>query len=244
MAHRREAIIHIGTHKTGTTSFQRALWESRDELSAAGVALVADMPTGQCLSLANEGVRDEMIFPGRVLNPNLLLTESRVTSRQWLREQFASRAPIAIASHEALSLVRTASEARRVRRLLDGRRGRIVVVVREPADYLRSWAAQLRNMGFPTSSSYASSFMNVAPDSWLVNTDQLVRSYRSVFGRESVTVLRYEELLTTGSSTRGLWSACGLPDPSDPSVLDDRSNVTSDMPEPPPTRPWPQRFWD
>lgn len=244
MAHRREAVIHIGTHKTGTTSFQRALWQSRDELVAAGVALVADMSTGQCLSLANEGVRTELIFPGRALSPNLLLAEARVKSRRWLREQFASRAPLAIASHEALGLVRSSAEARRVRRLLDGRRGRIVVVVREADDYLRSWSAQLRGMGFPTTSSYASSFMNVSPDSWLVDTDQLVRSYRSVFGREAVTVLRYDELVSTGSSTRGLWSACGLPELSDSSVLDDWRNVTADRPEPPTPRTRPQRFWD
>lgn len=240
----REAVIHIGTHKTGTTAFQQALWAARDELAAGGVRLVADMASGQCLSLANEAVRPELVFPARTLNPDLLLPESCLIARRWLREQFAGPEPLAIASHEALSFVRSPVEARRVRRVLDGRRARIVVVLRDRESYLRSWSEQLRSMGFPSSSRYAASFMNTTPDSWLADTDRLVRSYRSVFGRDAVTVLPYADLVARGSSARAVWEACGLPDPADSALLDTWSHLSAEKPEPPPVVRWAQRFWE
>jgi len=244
MSARKEAVIHIGTHKTGTTSFQHALVQSRDALAASGVQLVSDMASGQCRSLANEAVRPDLIFPGRVLNPDLLLPEARLEARRWLRDQFGGPASLAIVSDEALSFVRTTAEARRVRRLLGGRRARIVVVLRDRDEYLRSWGEQLESMGFPRSSRYAASFMNVAPDSWLADTDQLVRSYRSAFGRDAVTVLQYADLTAEGSSTRGLWSACGLPEPDAPSILDTWHNVTAEKTPAGPAVRLLQRIWD
>lgn len=240
----REAIIHIGTHKTGTTAFQSALWQSREHLAAVGVGVVADSESGQCLSLANEAVRPDLIFPARTGNPDLLLPEARAVARAWLREQFAASYPRVIASHEALSFVRSAAEARRVRRLVAGRRVTIVAVIRHPDDYARSFADQLASMGFSTESRYASSFMNLSPGSWLFDTRRLLDSYRTVFGRQSVIVLDYDEVRASGSSTRGLWEACGLPALADPSVLDAWTNVSGEKPPHPPARRWAHRLWE
>ena len=241
---RREAILHIGTHKTGTTAFQAALRRSRESLRAAGVHVVADMESGQCLSLANEAVRETLIFPARTGNPDLLLPEARRYARRWLREQFASEHPRVIASHEALSFVRTEAEVRRIKRLMAGRRVTVIVVLRDPVAYARSFAEQLASMGFASESRYASSFMNVSPRSWLLDTDRLLAVYRRVFGRRSVIVLDYDEVRRSGSVTRTLWEVAGLPVPEDPSVLDAWENVSAAKPPHPPARRWAHREWE
>lgn len=209
---RKTAVIHIGTQKTGTTSFQKVLHESRDGLEAQGILLATDDGSGLSTVIAHLVVRTELQPPFRLDNPDLNLRSRQREFRQHIRQQVTSDYQTVIFSHEALSFVRTAREIRVLRRLMFPRKVRIVVTVRSPHDFLDSWRSQLLRNHNSGPSDFDGSFMNTRPDSWLVRFDDLIGLYAAAFGKPNVTVVDYDqELRTHGDVVPSVWRACGLP---------------------------------
>ena len=211
---RKTAIIHIGTHKTGTTSFQKVLHESRGQLLEHGILLAADENTGLSTALAQLVVRSELQPPFRLANPDINLTSRQREFRNHIRQQVSSNYDTLVFSHEALSFVRTGREIRVLRWLMFPRKVRIVVTLRSPREFLKSWGSSLsRNWSFGAS-ELDGSFMNTRADSWLARFDDLIRVYVAGFGKSNVTVVDYDsELRTHGDVVPSVWGACGLPAP-------------------------------
>lgn len=94
---KKRIVVHIGTHKTGTTSIQRALYEQRADLSAAGILYPrTDRDRGDRLSLRKHGEMSAVARRGR---PQAVERE-----RTALIEEFeASGATTMIVSEEGLS---------------------------------------------------------------------------------------------------------------------------------------------
>ena len=209
---RKTAVIHIGTHKTGTTSFQKVLHESRDQLRSHGILLATDDNSGLSTVLAQLVVRTELQPPFRLSNPDINLTSRQRKFRRHIRRQVASNYDTLVFSHEALSFVRTAREVRTLRRLMFPRKVRIVVTVRSPHDFLNSWRLTLsRGWDFGLS-ELDDSFMNTRADSWLAKFDDLISVYVAGFGKSNVTIVDYDhELRVNGDVVPNLWSVCGLP---------------------------------
>lgn len=209
-------VVHIGTHKTGTTSFQAALAARVDDLASHGIRVFhSDVIANQ--GIASElpllAVRPELTFPMRVRMPDTTLPSALDAMRRRVRAEVETRTPVLIASHEGLSYIRTTDEVERLRELLDGREVRIVVVLRDKESFLVSWRGQLERMGYSTTSPYIDSFMNTSADSWITDWDTLVRVYGDVFGPEAITVLDYDlETQRRGSVVPALWTAMGLPE--------------------------------
>lgn len=208
----KSAVVHIGTHKTGTTSFQTVLHECRDTLEGQGFLLATDNDSRLSTALAQLVLRSELQPPFRLTNPDLNLASRQPGFRNHIREQIASGYETVIFSHEALSFVRTAREIRVLRRLLFPRKVRIVVTVRSPEDFLESWRANLLRHWNIGRSEFDGSFMNTQADSWLARFDELVRVYVAGFGKGNVTVVDYDhELRENGDIVPSVWGACGLP---------------------------------
>jgi hypothetical protein len=195
-------VLHVGTHKTGSTSIQQFL-QDHDEtlLAAAGVhypdgflipSLHSDLPL-----LA---IRPDRTWPARIRFPETLRPSWQAAAAAHVRAQVTSSSTAALVySHEDLSYVRFDDELERLRDLFEGCRVEVVVYLREPATFLHSYRTQLETSGFELSDD-PSSFAYVEADSWLVDHDALVACYGRAFGERHVRVLDYDEAVRADGS--------------------------------------------
>lgn len=105
-----------------------------------------------------------------------------------------------VVSSESLSLLREPGELRTLRSLLPDGPTEIVVCLRRPEDFLRSWSRHLRRDRFALSKDPAS-FAYVSPDSWLVDYPSLLALWRTEFGHNAVHVIDYDEAVAQHGST-------------------------------------------
>ncbi len=195
----RRAIVHIGTHKTGSTSLQYWLTHNASQLEAHyGFGVYRPIhPNGRELALwcANP---DRQIPTIREI-PEWQSPTWRTPSFGHMRSEIERDVDTLVASNETLSLLRTPDEVERLRELFAPRRVEIILVTRRPTDFLRSWREQLIRDGFSESSD-PTSFAYLNADSWLVDYDEILQSYRHVFGDDHVHHVDYDAALSRDSS--------------------------------------------
>jgi hypothetical protein len=189
---RRRLFVHIGTHKTGTTSFQHWLREHEKELGQRfdlGVYQGA-FPNNREVGLAC--ARPERSLPTRGIDqwvdPEWRRHVATLVSAQLARDEDL------VLSAEALSFLRHDDEIARFRDYLNDRETLIIVALRNPQDFLRSWAGHLTRGGYELSND-PTSFAYVEPDSWLADYDGLIRSWRKFFGESRVRIVNYDDSL-------------------------------------------------
>jgi hypothetical protein len=195
-------VLHIGTHKTGSTSLQQFLRDhDRDLLARVG----AHYPEGLVLPASHAelpllAVRRERDWPARLRLPETRdvrwLAAARAHVDAQLRE--APR-PMLVLSHEDLSYVRFDDELELLRDLLGDLPVDVVVFLRGAEAFLSSYRAQLEATGFPPSAD-PTSFAYVEADSWLVDFDALIAGYRRTFGETNVKVIDYDAMLARDGS--------------------------------------------
>lgn len=141
--------IHIGTHRTGTTSLQKFLVQNADTLADAGWHVVTDPYRRKAIS-AN------LISLSNAILRTSLKTRKRVGGRAsrpwpWVRRRVLRRfrqiiedapADRLILSAEAFCFCRTDKEERRLLELTRGHDVRVVVTFRDDAEWRRSRASQ------------------------------------------------------------------------------------------------------
>ncbi len=190
----RRVLLHIGTHKTGTTSIQHFLQDHNDDLLAdAGAwyppgfflpSLHADLPLLT--------IRTERTWPARVRFPETQDEIWQEAARAHVRRQVESASQeLLVYSHEDLSYLRFDDELARLRDLFADRVVQVVVCLRDKATFLRSYSEQLVASGFALTDDQES-FAYVEADSWLADYDALVAGYRRCFGDGNVEVIDYE----------------------------------------------------
>jgi hypothetical protein len=222
----RQIVLHIGTHKTGTTSLQQFLRDHADTLLAdAGV----DYPPGLVIPTAHAelpllAIRPERLWPARIRLPETQEPAWLAAAERHVGEVLAtSRRPVLMLSHEDLSYVRFDDELARLRALLGTSPVHVVVFLREQRSFLESYRAQLVATGFELSGD-PTSFAYVEPDSWLVDHAGLVDGYRRTFGATSVEVVDYQSVVDRhGSIIPTVAERLGIPrsslPPLEPYVL-------------------------
>ena len=188
-------ILHVGTHKTGTTSLQQFLRDHNNDLLARADAF---FPPGYLIpSLHSDlpllSIRADRMWPARIRFPETARASWIGAAEAHVRAQTRAPSPdVLVYSHEDLSYLRFADEFARLHELLAPRTVTVVMVLREKTAFLQSYGEQLDAMGFHTSDDPAS-FAYVEPDSWLVDYVELVDGYRQSFGEDNVKVLDYDE---------------------------------------------------
>lgn len=187
-------VLHIGTHKTGTTSIQQFLHDQNDTLLARAGAFC---PPGFLVpnlhaELPLLTIRPDRVWPARLRFPDTGRPAWVAAARRHVREHAAgSDAAVLVYSHEDLSYLRGADELAALHDLLGERQVDVVVFLREPSAYLRSYREQLRATGFELSTD-PTSFAYTEPDSWLVDYDALIASFAGRFGADHVHALDYD----------------------------------------------------
>lgn len=192
-------LVHVGTHKTGTTSIQGFLRDENDGLLAAAGCHYPDgflLPTVHT-DLPLLTIRSERTWPARLRFPETASASWQQAASAHIRHQVTgSDADLLVYVHEDLSYLRYDDEFDRLRALLAGRTVDVVVCLREPAAFLRSYRSQLEGTGFEPSAD-PTSFAYLEADSWLLDHDAIVSGYRRAFGEAHVTVLDYDEIMAS-----------------------------------------------
>ena len=195
-------LVHIGTHKTGSTSIQEFLRDHNDDLLAT---VGASFPEGFLIPGLHSELPLLSIRAGRSWSARIRFPETQTAT--WLaaaERHVRSRVQstdfeVLVYSHEDLSYLRFDDEFVRLRELFAPRDVTVVVVLRDKTDFLRSYREQLSAMGFEPSDD-PTSFAYVEPDSWLLDYDALLNGCRRAFGAEHVEVLDYDELVVADRS--------------------------------------------
>jgi hypothetical protein len=199
----RRVFLHIGTHKTGTTSFQKWLRENEDDLrSRFGLGVyLGGFPNNRELGLACANT-DRLLPVRRIPQWSDHLWRDHVN--ELARVQMQRDEPSIIVSAESLSFLRADEEVRRVQHMFADREVTILLTLREPADFLASWGRHLTRSKYELSDD-PKSFAYVAADSWLARYDDLIDVFGRVFGRDRVLTVDYEEATSEhGSVIPGL----------------------------------------
>lgn len=167
---------------------------------------------GHAIGLAHLTVRPTVKYLGRIQNPEWNSSQAKIQMRASIAELMNGDSKTVLASHEALSLIRTNKEAKKLQEHLAGRAPLIVVVLRHKREYLRSMKNMLKPRASFISRNNPWSFMYTRKFSWLTHWGVLLKVYRRTFGDENVRVISYEEAISKdGTVLKELWKQCQLP---------------------------------
>ncbi len=212
-----KTLVHIGQHKTGTTSIQHYLRENRDTLMKAGLyvpdtLLGFDNPSHFLLNVyALDKDRD---------------STAKTRLKEFLDEDFFAtldqRLPAAVDEHyqkaldagckevlwtnEGLYLLDSESEYKRLKQLFALYSDEVACICcfRDRESYRQSYTRQLESLELPLSDD-PSSYRYLKPDSWLFDYDRKKELLAAVF--EIVCILDYD----AGDMVKVFMAAVGYP---------------------------------
>lgn len=208
----KRAILHLGTHKTGTTSIQHFL---RDHLGEPAFPIWPG-PEANHSALAHAMAR-----PGRLVDRfSRGYADVIEAIPDKVREDLERVDDLVVLSGEALSLLRYEDEIERVAAFFDGFALEVVMYTRRPEDFLRAYLFTIRLLGSEPSDD-PDSIHYVEPDSWLVDCSERL----DIWGRfAQVTHIDFDEVVARDGSVIPSFAALVGLDP-----VEYRLNVTDDL---------------
>ena len=182
----RSVLLHIGPHKTGSTSIQVTLTANRPTLEQAGFAYPdVGKPDIAHHDLANELLAgpsaklDEMAAALNGVNSNLIL------------------------SSENFSRVRE-HELRAFFSRIESRQVRVIFYLRSFFPLMfSSWQENVKHGRATTFLEFCTGFLTQPFASHRLNPLRVLRDYAAVFGREAITVYRYDRIVSTRGDVAG-----------------------------------------
>jgi len=195
----RSIFLHIGIHKTGTTSLQEYLHLQREVLQAADFAFYDGMFAPQ----NHAELHGAAMRPGRDSPFRHSQSITDVEHIEQLRRKtepriaaFVRQTPQRklIFSAEGLAFLRYDDEVHYLARLLPPQQTKVIVYLRDKAAFLRSYRRELLRMGLPLSSD-PESYAYCESDSWLIDFDALIGAYARYFG--DIRVLQYDQIMAS-----------------------------------------------
>ncbi|WP_137701274.1 hypothetical protein [Marimonas lutisalis] len=193
-----EAILHIGLHKTGTTSFQAVMHNHRQDFLDAGIdpyRSPSDEKSGRAkhgdlaFAVIRKGVLD--LDPSDILHSFDQDTCYERTQKALAAYISSSEYDRFLFSTEALSLLRTSEELERLKSLFPGSvtKFTIIVVLRDKDEWLKSYYNQMIKSNL-RSSPISTSWLYFGQGTWLLDFEQTIETYRAAC--DTVTVLDYD----------------------------------------------------
>ena len=228
-------ILHIGTHKTGSSSLQHFLGRARARLETRGLAyykgtILADNHIDLYLSALAPG-RDSLAQHSLDLPPR---TEVIHRTREALtRFRQANPGKTLIYSSEGLSLLRSPSELDHLAGLIapNGEKVRVVMAYRNKEAFLDAYRRQILKTPGRQPSEDPQSALYVKPDSWLADFDAVRDAYGTRFGHGALHEVDFDqEIANSGDVLPALLRAMTLPEPLIPAPREaQRVNTSSPL---------------
>lgn len=192
----KEVVLHIGLHKTGTTSIQHFLQDHRAELQAQGVDFYQGMvfPENHVeLHVAAMRPERESGYKNRskvVVNDEYIY-KVRQRIRRFIRDSPCEKF---LFSNEGLSLLRHKDEIDRLCSFVQADKVKVIVFLRAPEAYLASYASQLmKHPGTLQNEILSDSFAYTGHDSWLTKYEERLEPFKAAFGPGQVAVEDYDD---------------------------------------------------
>lgn len=189
----KDVFLHMGLHKTGTTSFQNFLLERKCLLHSKKIdfydgAYIPENHVELALSVLRENldapIKTKIAFPPR----EDLFEETRMRIDACIRDSTCDKV---VFSNETLSFIRHDFEIFRLRRLFPPDCRLIPVVCqRNKADWMASFKSQMARMGVEENNRPDSCGF-FAPSGWLLDHERLINLLKANF--EEVLLLDYRE---------------------------------------------------
>lgn len=195
-------ILHIGKHKTGSTSFQLLLRKSHAPLEEIGFH---PLPHRVGNRLASFAIRDHLPIPPLLDRKGVKPSkESLIEDIRALTED--KNFHTYIISSEHLSYLRTTEEIELVKSCLPPQTDiSVFLVLRNQEDFLNSYREQITSSGHGPKNDPSSPYY-CEPDSWLLDDETLVNSWKSVFPNIKILDYQRENML------KNLGRAMGFPE--------------------------------
>lgn len=229
--------VHIGTHKTGSTSIQRYLLDNASALARAGYDRYHGIfPQANHTELHLACLRDDCDSFAKLRHRGTIVFDDAY--RQMIGDRvrsFIGRSilPHQVLSNEDLSWLRYPEEMKRLRGMLceDGScEGKVsfVLFLRNREDFLRSYRAQIYKVPGRVESDDPASALYVGKDTWVADFDGLIEAYRAGFPDASLSILDYDRVRQAeGSVIPAYLRAIGLDPSRMPPWQDYRFNQTA-----------------
>lgn len=198
-------FIHIGQHKTGTTSIQHCLRLNRGEFIRQGLYL-PDSIAGfnnpshfilnvYSLNTQRQSSMKEKLLSHNMSNPCYMSQLSRNLKKdvaKHYQHAYKEGCTDIIWTNEGLYLLNTVEEYTRLYNLFAPHSTEIICIIcfREVESFKRSYTKQLEKQGIPFSEN-RDSYKYIKDDSWLFNYKEKRKLLHSVFG-SGVHVLTYD----------------------------------------------------
>ena len=185
-----KARVHIGTHKTGTTSFQNWGDANRAEIKRlTGYRFYESRWGGAHVEFPILSVRPELDLHARAVHR--VTPEVEQEMRDHIRSQLNGED--LIISAEGLSFIRFAEEVERLRELLDPYDLDFIVVQRERDDFLRSYTQWMKASNIePSDDPESCRFLGT--DSWILDFDRFPEHF------PGIKIIDYRQAMNVGGS--------------------------------------------
>lgn len=195
------ALVHIGTHRTGTTAFQQ--WTERHRgalLGLRGVKVYEGRYLASHVEFALLCIRRNRTMRQQRRVSEWCLDEWREETIEHISRQVADPTKELLISAEALSLLRYEDEVSALGDLLSPRRLKVAVCLRDKQSFLDSYRREMW-MKNVAPSRYRASHDYVEADTWLVQWEEMLSLWRRILGDENVVDFSYEEAMVQYDST-------------------------------------------
>jgi hypothetical protein len=143
----RRAVVHIGIHKTGSSSIQQAVHGRLRELRRCGIVYPAIRNCSRLTILFRDHRERDPVVKVRGLDSPQLIADHCARLSDSLRRTLAADHRVALLSGEELSRL-THSEVERFHSWFDGYDVHVIAYLREPRAWASSQAQQLVKAGY------------------------------------------------------------------------------------------------
>lgn len=202
----KTVYLHVGKHKTGSSSIQHYTYQNRDYLSEKGYRVIDNSIAGviragpaNCINVAHIILRSSLKTPVRIRGRDSHRKYlQKITSAMAINKKLHQcRASRILLSAEAFSFARTLPEKVILKTMFQGFHLKPILFVRNKEDWLESWKTQLQNLQNTHGivDPPLEGIFDFRPGSWLVDDRAIARFY----GNNTV-VISYEKALMESQS--------------------------------------------
>jgi hypothetical protein len=201
MSAEKRIVIHVGIHKTGSTSIQEFLGAHRAALRTLNIDFYsgAYLPNNH-VELHVAAMRLERTSPFKLGKAILVDDMYREGVQARVRQYIAqSPCPCVVFSAEGLSYLRYEDEMNRLRAMFPEGRIEIVIYLRDAVSFLASYKRMMTKHKMPATIE-RDSFLYTGEDSWLVDFESRLAGFRNAFGAQNVIALDYNHEVSTAGN--------------------------------------------
>jgi hypothetical protein len=177
-----DIVLHVGLHKTGTTSLQAFLASNRLKLERLGFAYYKGLHSpDNHVDLHAVPIRPEQGSPFLANNPT---ARSKIADAE-VRQHISAlcereRDRVKIFSNEGISYLKYRDEVEALRALFPDEDVRVVIYLRDPQEYLASYRVEMKKHKMPEVIR-PDSFAYTEDDTWLIDYEGRLRAFREIF---------------------------------------------------------------